>query len=313
MSSLKEKNTSLTSFEQARTGGERKNAGETSPRRLSGGKPGLEEIRPVKPLPGSGQDAEAAALSRSFVIGLLFASVLLFGVLLLLLWSLSYFGAKFLSSEAGLLTLGAVMGVFMAALALSGALAWALATNRRLPFIHNLRGLMNFVFFPLMRLAGIFFRIPKSKVRLAFIRLNNDLAGASRIRCKPHELLILLPHCIQKSACPHRLTHNIQACTRCGACKVGPLLKLAERYGVEVVIVPGGTVARQMVKEKRPKCLIAVACHRDLTSGIRDVAALPVFGVVNERPFGPCINTSVDVDEIERAIRMFTGAGAAGN
>ena len=46
-------------------------------------------------------------------------------------------------------------------------------------------------------------------------------------------------------------------------------------------------MARQMVKEIRPKAIIAVACERDLTSGIQDVFPLPVIGVLNERPFGP--------------------------
>jgi Uncharacterized conserved protein len=78
---------------------------------------------------------------------------------------------------------------------------------------------------------------------------------------------------------------------------------LGDKYGVEITIVPGGTVARQIIKQKRPKCVIAVACHRDLTSGVRDVAALPVYGVVNERPFGPCINTSVDADKVEEALK----------
>ncbi len=264
---------------------------------------GLEEIRPHDRLVR--QAAEASALSKTFVISLLLGSVLLFGAILLALWALPYFGASLLTPEAGRLALAVVSGLFGIALLLAVIPAGALALNKSLPCIHRMRGVMNFVLFPLMRLAGIILRIPKSKVRLAFIRLNNDLARVSRIKCRPDELLILLPHCIQKSTCPHRLTHNIQACVRCGACTVGPLLNLADRYGVEAVIVPGGTVARQMVREKRPKCLIAVACHRDLTSGIRDVAALPVFGVLNERPFGPCINTSVDVDKIEEAIRLF--------
>ena len=254
------------------------------------------------------EDAEARALSRPFVLGLLFGSAVLFGLILLALWALPYYGARLMSPDVGRALLLFVLLLFGLALVFCGLLAGALALdglNWRLPFLHRLRGAMNWVLFPLMRLAGIVLRIPKSKVRLAFIRLNNDLAKVSQTRCKPEELLILLPHCIQKSSCPHRLTHNIQACTRCGACTVGPLLELADRYGVEVVIVPGGTVARQMVRDKRPKCLIAVACHRDLTSGVRDVAALPVYGVVNQRPFGPCINTSVDVAQIEKAIRMF--------
>lgn len=256
------------------------------------------------------EDAEAKTLNKPFVLGLLFGSVLLFGVLLLILWALPSFGAELFTPFARHFLLAAITVIFLAALVLCGTIAFGLTTGKRLPFMHRLRGIMNWVLFPLMRLLGIILRIPKSKVRLAFIHLNNDLARVSKNRCKPEELLILLPHCIQKSSCPHRLTHNIQSCTRCGACTVGPLLDLGDKYGVEVTIVPGGTVARQMVKKKRPKCLVAVACHRDLTSGVRDVASLPVYGIVNHRPLGPCIDTSVDVAKVEEAILMFLGKKA---
>ena len=67
-------------------------------------------------------------------------------------------------------------------------------------------------------------------------------------------------------------------------------------------VATGGTLARQMVKEIRPKAIIAVACERDLTSGIQDVFPLPVIGVLNERPFGPCFNTRVDIKKVEAAI-----------
>ena len=70
-------------------------------------------------------------------------------------------------------------------------------------------------------------------------------------------------------------------------------------------VATGGTLARQMVKEIRPKAIIAVACERDLTSGIQDVFPLPVIGVLNERPFGPCFNTRVDIKKVEAAILDF--------
>jgi len=45
-----------------------------------------------------------------------------------------------------------------------------------------------------------------------------------------------------------------------------------------------------------------VACERDLTSGIKDCYPLPVIGILNERPFGPCFNTIVDVSKIDAAL-----------
>ena len=60
-----------------------------------------------------------------------------------------------------------------------------------------------------------------------------------------------------------------------------------------------------MVMQARPKAIVAVACERDLTSGIQDVFPLPVLGVLNERPFGPCFNTRVDINKLEAAILTF--------
>ena len=54
--------------------------------------------------------------------------------------------------------------------------------------------------------------------------------------------------------------------------------------------------------EKRPKLVLAVACERDLTSGIKDCYPLPVIGILNDRPFGPCFNTTVDVAKIDAAL-----------
>jgi hypothetical protein len=47
-----------------------------------------------------------------------------------------------------------------------------------------------------------------------------------------------------------------------------------------------------------------VACERDLLTGIRDVATrVPVIGIPNERPHGPCKNTWIDVALLENDIR----------
>ena len=57
-------------------------------------------------------------------------------------------------------------------------------------------------------------------------------------------------------------------------------------------------MARQVVKETRPKAVLAIACERDLMSGIQDVYPLPAVGVLNIRPNGPCYNTRVDMAEV---------------
>ena len=81
------------------------------------------------------------------------------------------------------------------------------------------------------------------------------------------------------------------------------MAELAQKYRIDISVATGGTLARKVIIEKRPKLVVAVACERDLTSGIKYCYPLPVIGVLNDRPFGPCINTSVDVEKIEAALK----------
>ena len=48
--------------------------------------------------------------------------------------------------------------------------------------------------------------------------------------------------------------------------------------------------------------MIAIACERDLSSGIQDSNPLPVMGVLNRRPYGPCHDTKVDLNRVEDAL-----------
>lgn len=61
-------------------------------------------------------------------------------------------------------------------------------------------------------------------------------------------------------------------------------------------------MARQIVYKTRPKAVLAIACERDLMSGIQDVYPLPAVGVLNIRPNGPCYNTHVDIEAVKEEL-----------
>ena len=172
----------------------------------------------------------------------------------------------------------------------------------------RMRGITTRLLLPLMELMGRALRIPVEAVRRSFIKVNNELVLSAGLVCPPEKILVLLPHCIQSSRCAHRLTYRIDNCTRCGNCPMKDMLALRDQYGVQVVIATGGTIARRIVVQLRPRLIVAVACERDLTSGIQDSYPIPVFGVINERPCGPCLDTRVNRDRLEQAIRHFSGA-----
>ena len=64
-------------------------------------------------------------------------------------------------------------------------------------------------------------------------------------------------------------------------------------------------MARRIVLENRPEAIVAVACELDLTAGIQDTYPIPVIGILNERPNGPCINTKADLEKVRRGILDF--------
>ncbi|MBO8136579.1 MAG: DUF116 domain-containing protein [Desulfotomaculum sp.] len=159
--------------------------------------------------------------------------------------------------------------------------------------------------FPVAIALGKIFKIDTDKIKRSFIEVNNQLVRTRELKVKPTELLVLAPHCLQKSSCPHKITTNLNNCKRCGGCPVDKLLAIREKWGVNVGLATGGTLARKYVKEYRPKAVVAIACERDLASGIQDSSPLPVLGVLNERPFGPCFNTQISITRVEAAIRYF--------
>jgi len=159
--------------------------------------------------------------------------------------------------------------------------------------------------FPIAIQIGKFFDVEKERIERSFIEVSNHLIHAKCIKVKPDKLLILTPHCIQQEKCQYKVTHDVANCRKCGACQVGDLLDISEKYGVHVAIATGGTLARKVIKTLRPHAVLAIACERDLTSGIQDVFPLPVIGVLNERPNGPCCNTRIDVKRVEKAVQDF--------
>lgn len=136
-----------------------------------------------------------------------------------------------------------------------------------------------------------------------FLEYNNKRALKKIEKSVPKNIALLLPHCIQNYDCPFKITSKIENCKKCGKCKIQNLLELKEKYNVEIKVATGGTLARLFIKEKKPEIIIAVACKRDLISGIFDTFPMKVYGVYNKIVNSPCINTDLDIKEIERVIK----------
>ncbi len=126
----------------------------------------------------------------------------------------------------------------------------------------------------------------KDRMGSSFVKVSNSLirATAKAGECK---LLVILPRCLKKEDRER-------------------FLEVANSYRFDYFTAAGGTQARSIIAEKRPDAIIGVACERDLISGIRDIAPkIPVIGIPNRRPEGPCKNTTIDFNDLEKAIRFF--------
>jgi uncharacterized protein len=161
------------------------------------------------------------------------------------------------------------------------------------------------VLFPIAATLAQLLGIERNRLRTSFVKVNNALTLAQRKRIKGDRVLVLLPHCLQIDVCNRKLTSDVNNCVRCGRCTVGRFAELGEKYGLRIEVVNGGTLARRRVATFKPSGIVAVACERDLTFGIQDAHPVPVYGVINDRPNGPCVNTCVDMAMVEEAVKFF--------
>lgn len=139
-----------------------------------------------------------------------------------------------------------------------------------------------------VRVAG-WFGMSKDRMSNSILQVGNQLTELNQANIQRDELLILLPRCLDKQT-----RDDIKAVTA--------------KYDIDFHICAGGQMARQLLADKKPKGVIAVACERDLMAGVQDVkAAVPVIAIANKRPEGPCRNTNINMTEMENAIRMYLG------
>ncbi|MDZ7379606.1 MAG: DUF116 domain-containing protein [candidate division KSB1 bacterium] len=146
---------------------------------------------------------------------------------------------------------------------------------------------------PLVLRLGRRFGISRDEMSHSFIRVSNSLIRATRRTVQCERLLILLPRCLQRP-----LKEKVE--------------DLARKYECQVYVASGGEAARRVVAATRPTAIIGIACERDLLSGLQDnVTKIPIIAIPNRRPEGPCKNTLVDFEEVERAVQFFRGIPAA--
>ncbi len=188
-----------------------------------------------------------------------------------------------------------VVGLGLLAVVWLGAVALVIRTNRNwLPGFLAEGGLVPWMMPKLERLA-VAMGISRDRTGNALVRVFNRLAMARRTAgIDPREMLILLPRCLAKES-------------------MRQAMDISTRYDVPVFVAARGRYARQMIAMRRPKGIVAVACERDLVSGLHDVAGrLPVLGTTLQLGDGPCRNTEFTLAELEGQVRTMLGLAEGG-
>jgi hypothetical protein len=225
----------------------------------------------------------------------------------LIVWFFMAMGAASISKPiAGVIT--ALFILFAGSMtAFTFIFAYTALTGKSFGKVRGFRRVATRLTLPAVLRTGKILGVEKDRIVRAFVNINNEIVRNLMKGSKAKEILILLPHCLQLENCSLKLTYDIGTCVGCGKCDIKDLVEVAERYNVSINVATGGTVARRIVKETRPDVILAVACERDLLSGIQDTYPLPVIGFCNRRPHGECRSTRVDVAQIENELKNIHG------
>ncbi len=254
--------------------------------------------------------ADPETRKRTFLVFLV-ANWILFLATTFILWYVSYPGLyaihHWLPAIVGVVFV-ASHGIVMAGF---GLIVLTIISKREILFSQRLRNLVLKIYLPiaisapLTILACKLFNISKEDVQRSFIEVNNYLIQVKRFGLSPDKLLLLLPQCLQHSDCKVRIAKNILNCKQCGNCQIKEIIQICKPYGVNAYVATGGTLARKLIAERKPKAVIAVACERELVDGISDCYPLPVYAILNQRPYGPCADTSATMERLNAAISHF--------
>ncbi len=130
------------------------------------------------------------------------------------------------------------------------------------------------------------FGISRDRVGNSFIKAHNLMLKTHAGALRGDVLLVLLPRCLEKET-------------------KRQVIERVNGRAVQIVTAGGGEEARRAIRQYNPSLILAVACERDLISGIKDLAErIPVLAIPNKRPEGPCKNTHLQLDELDDVLNF---------
>lgn len=136
-----------------------------------------------------------------------------------------------------------------------------------------------------------------------YVKTKNS-ASRERFASTPYsERILFLPQCLRSKECPAELGEYGYECQECGKCMLKKIIRLAKNLGYKgVFILPGGSIAKNIIFKVKPKACVGVACFKELVLGsfLCEKIGVLAQGVALLRD--GCVNTLVDWKSVKDAL-----------
>ena len=120
-----------------------------------------------------------------------------------------------------------------------------------------------------------------------------------------NERVVLLPQCLRAKDCPAEIGEYGYECQQCGRCSVAKIVQLTKDLGYKgTFIMPGGSLAKKVLVELKPKASLGVACYKELVMGSYLCEKVGVIGQGVELLKDGCINTIVNMKALKEALKV---------
>ena len=120
-----------------------------------------------------------------------------------------------------------------------------------------------------------------------------------------NERVLLLPQCLRAKDCPAEIGKYGYECQQCGRCSIAKIMQLTKDLGYKgTFIMPGGSLAKKILLELKPKASLGVACFKELVLGSYLCEKMGVIGQGVALLRDGCINTIVDMKALKETLNV---------
>ena len=147
--------------------------------------------------------------------------------------------------------------------------------------------------------------VEENELLALYVETKNRSMTESFASTPYNERILLLPQCLRAKDCPAEIGKYGYECRQCGRCSIAEIIQVTKDLGYKgVFILPGGSLAKKILVDLKPKASMGVACSKELVLGSFLCEKMGVvgqgFGLLRDG----CINTIVDVQRLNEALKV---------